>query len=38
VPKIHKAMEANGSPPAIFETDQVSWLAKTGQDFKKKML
>ena len=21
VPKIHKAMEANGSPPAIFETD-----------------
>ncbi len=22
VPKIHKAMEANGSPPAIFETDQ----------------
>jgi predicted HTH transcriptional regulator len=22
VPKIYKAMEANGSPPAIFETDQ----------------
>ena len=22
MPKIHKAMEANGSPPAIFETDQ----------------
>jgi ATP-dependent DNA helicase RecG len=24
VPKIHKAMEANGSPPAIFETDEES--------------
>lgn len=24
VPKIHKAMEANGSPPAIFETDDES--------------
>ena len=24
VPKIHKAMEANGSPPAIFQTDEES--------------
>ena len=24
VPKIHKAMEANGSPPTIFETDEES--------------